>query len=289
MTQDGGVVPRMTTTQTARSRALIEIRRLRRGIASLIAIATVAAGAAVGMLSFDSLTQSVHTCRMRQEHLASGKLMTFSEARVLLGSRADPPGSTVSEEGAAALREAIGFLEVYYFGADADLAGWFHEHSMRLLSAHEVSKDPAARALLERMEWDIRSSLPPLIQVRQFLFENEPYFNRAKGVVDTFPNYLIAEGRWTEGGSAWQAIPAGQETTWLAAGGVGGRVRFSEPMYPLTEGEVVVQVAVNIEFIDGLRCPLHMVLARQSSEGRWRLVALSIANDCDTDHTPPTI
>jgi hypothetical protein len=255
-------------------------------VATVVVVATGAAGVVTGIQRWSALNRFVPTCADMVRRLAAGVPLTFEQGRALRISDTTAQSNLTYEDKRSALEAAMSLLDAYGSATDAELERWLAEHSMRALSDAEARRDPSAKGLLDRMGSDASEGKPPLFEARRFLFREMPGFNRVTGVLEVQPSTLILGGQSSLGAPNWQRVPPEDQRTWLATSGVGGRLKFCQTLIPPNSDVTVVQIAVNVEFADGFRCPMHFVFARRNRSEPWSLILNSVSNDCDLDHSP---
>lgn len=234
------------------------------------------------------------TCDGMRARLADRVVVPFTVANARLHSGQVQHDAAVTDNEARELAGvALMLLENYYNASDHTLAEYLKDHSLMAMSKADVGADTSTKRYVEaadKYDGPHQDSFgEPFFQVRRWYLAPERPENRIVGIVDTPELAFVAVELRTRSSIGWSALPPDLQTIWLARAGRGGRTRFvraqsgSAPEDPAR----TAQVAINVAFADGFRCPLNLLFMRPTDAFDWTLMRTSLSNDCDDIHGPP--
>ncbi len=264
-------------------------------LAGVVIGAATVGGGATSMIGLAQEFVSAPTCLGVTSRLASHPIRVWGSpsSTVIERERIRLIGDPSERDIAELLATTIGTLETYYTGTDETLERFLSAHALTPAPRTEVVQDQSTRHFVESSgasgALPTDSGEPVFFQVRRWYLSDERAVNRIAGVVDSPQFALIAIGTCEFQGVGWFRLPYDAQLGWLTRAAWGGRTRFVRTTLELTPESMVevAQVALNVEFADGFRCPMSVLFFRPSGSHPWTLARLTLSNDCDDLHAPP--
>lgn len=267
--------------------------------ATFVAFSIAVAAAAMGIKHWNHMSNSGPTCLEVKQRLNGFSILPFTAALAKSESglaELQGDASLSPDDRQEVMSAAISLLSTYFDGSDAELLSWLDKHSMEPVTNGAIEDNPTCKGLLDRiggLPHEIDADHTAVCIIREALLSKDKGAGSIEivGIVDSLPFALVLTAWMPYEEITWLPIPVVSTRHWLATSASGGKTRLTAPKQTeLWHGNVqLVQVAFNVAFRDGLRCPMHFLFARKEPGCPWVLLRNYISNDCDYDHFPLTL